>query len=49
MAVLINGSYGKGAAIRQPSLSPGVGLLTNHIPGNLYNILQTSVGHGIFG
>ncbi|MBK6390201.1 MAG: NAD(P)H-hydrate dehydratase [Saprospiraceae bacterium] len=45
-ALLINGSYGKGGAAilaAKACLRSGVGLLTNHIPSNLYNILQTSV------
>lgn len=45
-ALLINGSYGKaGAAIlsAKACLRSGVGLLTNHIPVNLYTLLQMSV------
>jgi len=45
-ALLINGSHGKGGAAILASracLRSGVGLVTNHIPGSLYSILQMSV------
>lgn len=45
-ALLINGSHGKGGAAILASracLRSGVGLVTNHIPGSLYTILQMSV------
>ena len=45
-ALMINGSYGKaGAAIlsAKACLRSGVGLLTNHLPVNLYPILQMAV------
>lgn len=45
-ALLINGSYGKaGASIlsSKACLRSGVGLLTNHLPVNLYPILQMAV------
>lgn len=45
-ALLINGSHGKGGAAILASracLRSGAGLVTNHIPGSLYSILQMSV------
>lgn len=45
-ALLINGSHGKGGAAILASracLRSGAGLVTNHIPGSLYTILQMSV------
>ena len=45
-ALLVSGSHGKcGAAIlaSRACLRSGVGLLTAHIPANLYQIIQTSV------
>lgn len=45
-ALLINGSHGKGGAAilaAKACLRSGVGLVTNHIPGALYGILQMAV------
>ncbi len=45
-ALLINGSHGKGGAAilaARACLRSGAGLVTNHIPGSLYTILQMSV------
>lgn len=45
-ALLVNGSHGKGGAAILASracLRSGVGLLTAHVPVNLYQIIQTSV------
>jgi ADP-dependent NAD(P)H-hydrate dehydratase / NAD(P)H-hydrate epimerase len=50
-ALLIAGSYGMaGAAIlaARAALRAGVGLLTTHVPGAVYNIIQGSVPESIF-